>query len=60
VLLLGVLFLTVRSQIDPSLFTLLGVEPLFLPWLATGGLVALGALLGACSALFSLRKLLLV
>lgn len=60
VLLLGVLFLTVRSQIDPALFTLLGVEPLFLPWLATAGLVLLGALLGACSALLSLRRLLLL
>jgi cell division transport system permease protein len=60
VLLLGVLFLTVRSQIDPSLFALIGIEPLFLPWLATFGLVLLGALLGACSALFSLRRLLVV
>jgi cell division transport system permease protein len=60
VVLLGTLFLTVRGQVDPSLFTLLGIEPMFLPWPATLGLVCLGALLGAGSALFSLRKLLLV
>jgi cell division transport system permease protein len=60
VLLLGVLFLTVRSQVDPSLFALLGVEPAFLPWSVAALLVGLGALLGAGAALFSLRKLLLV
>jgi cell division protein FtsX len=60
VLLLGTLFLTVKSQIDPSLFTLLGIEPVFLPFPLALGLVVLGSLLGACSALFSLRKLLVV
>ncbi|MGC4091724.1 MAG: permease-like cell division protein FtsX [Polyangiaceae bacterium] len=60
VLLLGTLFLTVRSQVDPSLFTLLGIEPVFLPLPLSFGLVVLGSLLGACSALFSLRKLLVV
>lgn len=60
VLLLGALFLTVRSQVDPSLFTLLGIEPVFLPFPLALGLVVLGSLLGACSALFSLRKLLVV
>jgi cell division transport system permease protein len=60
VLLLGGLFITVRTHIDPSLFMLLGVEPLFLPWTLTLALVVLGAVLGACAALFSLRKLLVV
>ena len=54
------LFITVRTHIDPSLFMLLGVEPLFLPWTLTLALVVLGAVLGACAALFSLRKLLVV
>jgi cell division transport system permease protein len=60
VVLLYALFQTVQSQADPALFTLIGVTPSFLPWLACLGLVLLGGLLGACSALFSLRKLLVV
>jgi cell division transport system permease protein len=59
-LLLGVLFLTVQSHVDPSLLALLGVEPAFLPWSLAAALVGLGSLLGAGSALFSLRKLLSV
>lgn len=58
VLLLGVLFLIVREQIDPVLVTLIGVSPQFLPWYLVLGLVTLGGLLGAGSALFSLRRLL--
>ncbi len=58
VLLLFALFITVKSQADPSLFTLIGVEPTFLPWASCLGLVALGAALGAASALLSLRRLL--
>jgi len=58
VLLLGVLFVLVRVQVDPSLFTLLGIQPLFLPWFVALALVLLGAVLGASSARFSLRKLL--
>lgn len=56
--LLGALFAIVWFQIDPALFTLLGVKPLFLPWFVALALVALGALLGAGSARFSLRRLL--
>jgi len=57
-LLLGVLFFSVRSNIDPAVFTLIGIEPLFLPWSLSLTLVLLGAVLGALAALFSLRKLL--
>lgn len=56
-IILGALFLTVRLHVDPTLFTLLGVEPLFLPWTLALSLIGLGALLGGSSALFSLRKL---
>ena len=56
--LLGALFAIVWFQIDPALFTLLGVRPLFLPWFVALALVALGGLLGASSARFSLRRLL--
>jgi cell division transport system permease protein len=53
------LFLILRENADPALFTLLGLEPRFLPWHVCFGLVAAGALLGAGSAQFSVRKLLL-
>lgn len=56
--LLGVLFVIVRVQVDPALFTLLGIQPLFLPWFVALALVLVGALLGASSARFSLRRLL--
>lgn len=58
ILLLGVLFIIVWVKIDPALFTLLGIRPLFLPWFVALGIVLLGALLGATSARFSLRRLL--
>lgn len=58
ILLLGVLFLIVRLQVDPAIFTLLGIEPLFLPWFVALSLVSLGALLGAGSARLSLRRFL--
>lgn len=58
ILLLGALFAIVWFQIDPALFSLLGIRPLFLPWFVALALVALGALLGASSARFSLRRLL--
>jgi hypothetical protein len=54
------LFLVLRENADPALFTLLGLTPSFLPWHTSLGLVAVGGLLGACAALFSLRKLLVV
>jgi cell division transport system permease protein len=57
--LLLTLFLILRENADPALFTLLGLEPRFLPWHVCLGLVLAGAVLGAGSAQFSVRKLLL-
>lgn len=60
ILLLGALFLLVRGRFDSELAGLVGVEPMFLPWYVAGGMVTLGALLGATAALASLRKLVAV
>ena len=54
---LGVLFLIVKDRFDQQLGTLLGITPSFLPLTAVAGMIALGALLGATTAFFSLRKL---
>lgn len=59
-LLLGVMFLVVRSHVDRHLVALLGQEPSFLPLPIAGGLVLLGGLLGALAAFVSLRKFLSV
>jgi cell division transport system permease protein len=56
-LLLGVLYLIVRGRFDQELSGLLGVSPSFLPWHLALGMVTLGAALGACTALVSLRKM---
>jgi cell division transport system permease protein len=58
--LLAVLFLVVRGRLDEELASLVGVEPSFLPWQVAGGMVVLGAVLGAVAALASLRKLVAV
>jgi cell division transport system permease protein len=58
--LLAGLFFLVRGRLDVELAQLIGVEPQFLPWYAAGGMVALGALLGATAAMASLRKLVAV
>ena len=58
--LLAVLFLVVRGRLDEELASLVGVEPSFLPWQVAGGMVVLGAVLGAAAALASLRKLVAV
>ncbi|MGD0675880.1 MAG: permease-like cell division protein FtsX [Polyangiaceae bacterium] len=55
--LLGVLFVLVRGRLDSELAALVGFEPIFLPWPAVVGIVALGALLGAVASLVSLRRL---
>ncbi|HEY4015475.1 MAG TPA: permease-like cell division protein FtsX [Polyangiaceae bacterium] len=60
ILLLGALFLLVRGRFDAELAGLIGVEPMFLPWYVAGGMVTLGALLGATASLASLRKLVAV
>lgn len=56
-LMLGVLFLIVRGRFDQELSALLGVTPSFLPWYMALSMVALGAALGAATALVSLRKM---
>lgn len=58
--LLALLFLVVRGRLDEELAALVGVEPSFLPWQVAGGMVLLGAALGATAALASLRKLVAV
>ena len=55
--LVGLLFLLVRGSVDGQLAALIGVSPRFLPWEMALGMVALGGLLGAATAFFSLRKL---
>jgi cell division transport system permease protein len=57
VALLAGLFFVVRGRFDDELASLVGVQPVFLPWQAAGGMVVLGALLGATAALVSLRRL---
>ncbi len=54
---LGVLFLIVKDRFDQQLANLLGITPSFLPWHIAAGMVALGGVLGAATAFFSLRKL---
>src|SRR6185369_5813366 len=56
-LMLGGLFLIVRGRFDQELAGLLGVTPSFLPWQTAVGMVALGAALGAATALVSLRNM---
>lgn len=58
--LLGVLYAVVRGHFDGQLAMLLGTAPSFLPWTLCGGMVLLGALLGAGAAYASLRRLLIV
>src|SRR5580692_6606113 len=58
--LLGLLFVVVRGRLDADLANMVGLEPSFLPWPVVGAMIVLGALLGAVSALTSLRKLVTV
>ncbi|OQX66907.1 MAG: hypothetical protein B6A08_18070 [Sorangiineae bacterium NIC37A_2] len=55
--LLGALFLLLRDALHNAFGELFGVNLHFLPWFTVLGLVLLGALLGAVSALFSMRRL---
>jgi cell division transport system permease protein len=57
ILMLGALFLIVRGRFDQELSGLFGITPSFLPWHIALGMVALGAALGALTALVSLRKM---
>ena len=56
-ILLGVLYLVVKSHFDAHLGLVLGVTPQFLPLPVAVGMVAVGAALGGLAALGSLRKL---
>jgi cell division transport system permease protein len=56
IVLLGALYLVVRSHVDVRLIALLGTEPSFLPWPLVLGTVLLGAGLGAVAAFLSLRR----
>jgi cell division transport system permease protein len=57
ILMLGALFLIVRGRFDQELSALFGVTPSFLPWHLALGMVALGGMLGALTALVSLRRM---
>ncbi|MCS6900064.1 MAG: permease-like cell division protein FtsX [Myxococcales bacterium] len=57
VLLLALLYSIVRGRFDGELALILGVEPIFLPWHVIVAMVLGGALLGALSSAFSLRRL---
>lgn len=54
--LLAVLFNLLRMYTDTELFTLLGTAPIFLPWAACFGLLALGGAMGALASLLGLRR----
>jgi len=54
---LGIMFLLVRQRFDHHLANMLGVMPSFLPWPIALGMIALGGMLGAATAFFSLRRL---
>jgi cell division transport system permease protein len=58
--LLALLFFMVRGRLDSELAALVGVDPAFLPWQVTIGMVFLGAALGGAAALASVRKLVAV
>jgi cell division transport system permease protein len=57
IVLLGGLFLIVRGRFDQELAGLLGVSPAFLPWHVALAMVLLGGLLGAATAIVSLRRM---
>jgi cell division transport system permease protein len=58
--LVGALYSFLRSAFETHLTALLGVSISFLPWTLSMGLLVGGALLGACAAYMSLRKLLVL
>jgi cell division transport system permease protein len=60
IVMLGALFAIMRGRFDHELVNLLGVPPSFLPWPVALAMVALGAGLGAVTAIVSLRKMVLV
>jgi cell division transport system permease protein len=60
VLLLSIMYLVVREHVADVLRAMIGVSPTFLPWYAIGGLVLLGATLGAAASHFSLKRMVTV
>lgn len=59
-LVLGVLYLIVVSQMDGQLATLFGISPRFLPWPVMVSMVLAGGVLGAIAAFGAIRRLLVV
>ncbi len=57
IVLLGGLFLIVRGRFDQELAGLLGISPTFLPWHVALAMVTLGGVLGAATAMISLRRM---
>lgn len=57
VILLGAIYLILRTHVADVVSMMLGVEPTFLPWYAAMGLVGFGAAVGAASSHLSLRKM---
>lgn len=60
VIVLGLLYLVVRSELTTVAVMTFGVQPRFLPWYGMFGAVVLGALLGAASSYASLRRMITV
>jgi cell division transport system permease protein len=58
VIMLGIVFVVVQSNVDRQLIALLGQRPVFLPVSMVAGTVILGGGLGALAAFVSLRKFL--
>ena len=57
VILLGLLYLILRTHVADIVSMMLGVEPTFLPWYAALGLVGFGAAIGAASSHLGLRRM---
>lgn len=57
VAILAALFAVVRSRMDGDLGSLLGLDPMFLPWFVALGMIGVGALLGALGGALGLRRL---
>ena len=56
VLMLGVVFMTLRTQFELSLGAMIGLRPVFLPWSVLASLVAGGCMLGALGSAAALRR----
>jgi hypothetical protein len=56
VILLGVVFMSLRAQFELSLGAMIGLRPVFLPWRVLGMLVVGGSMLGALGSAAALRR----